>query len=47
MNSARSRWLALGALSVGTFSVALSLSLLFSATPRIMADFVTDLTAVA
>ncbi|MBI4494479.1 MAG: DHA2 family efflux MFS transporter permease subunit [Chloroflexi bacterium] len=41
------RWQQLLALLVGTFSVALSLSLLFSATPRIMADLRADLTQVA
>lgn len=35
-DSASYRWWALGALLVGTFTVALSLSLLFSATPKIM-----------
>lgn len=41
------RWIVLGALLVGTFSVALSLSLLFSATPRIMSDLGADISQVA
>lgn len=41
------RWVVLGALLVGTFSVSLSLSLLFSATPRIMSDLGADISQVA
>lgn len=41
------RWWALGALLVGTFTVALSLSLLFSATPKIMPDLRASITDVA
>lgn len=46
-DSASYRWWALGALLVGTFTVALSLSLLFSATPKIMPDLNASVSDVA
>lgn len=47
INEANYKWWGLMALLIGTFSVALSLSLLFSATPRIMVDLGVDVTQVA